>query len=499
MNVADNFIAGKRVQSKSNDGHSVWNPATGEEIGRTPFSTATEVESAIAAAVKAGEDWGTSSLATRQQILFSIRQKLVDHTEELAQLITMENGKTIEDARMELRRGLEAIEFSCGIPHLLKGEHSSTVATGIDVHSILQPIGVVACITPFNFPVMVPLWMLANAIACGNTAVLKPSDKTPSSSVRMVELLFEAGLPAGVLNLVQGDKSAVDILLSHPDIAAVSFIGSTPVAKSVYETAAKNGKRVQALGGAKNHLVVLPDADMDAAASAAVASSFGAAGERCMAVSVLVAVGDAADKLIPKVAELAKGLNVGDGATGGRDLGPLVTGDHRDRVASYLDSGVEEGATIVLDGREDDLYRGPGFFLRPSIMDNVKPGMKAYKDEIFGPVLSVIRVENLGDALEMVNENPYGNGAVVFTESGANAREFQLKCNAGMVGVNVPIPTPVGWFSFGGWKSSLFGDLHMYGPDGVRFFTRQKVVTSRWFQKTEGTDKVFPFHMGVTA
>lgn len=499
MRVAENFISGVRVASASKEGHPVWNPATGEQIGRTPSSTASEVEAAIASAAAAMDEWGPLSLAARQQLMFSIRQKLIDHTEELAQLITLENGKTIEDSRMELRRGLEAIEFSCGIPHLLKGEHSSTVANGIDVHSLRQPLGVVACITPFNFPVMVPLWMLANALACGNTAVLKPSDKTPSSSLRMVELLHEAGLPAGVLNLVQGDKTAVDVLLRHPDVAAVSFIGSTPVAKIVYETAAANGKRVQALGGAKNHLVVLPDADMDAAASAVVASAFGAAGERCMAVSVMVAVGDAADKLLPRVAKLIEGLNIGDGASGGRDLGPLVTGDHRDRVAGYLDKGVNEGASLFVDGRDDVLSKGPGFFLTPSVIDHVTREMSVYREEIFGPVLSVLRVDSLGEALTLVNEHAFGNGAVVFTESGASAREFELKCNAGMVGVNVPIPTPVGWFSFGGWKSSLFGDSHMYGPDGIRFFTRQKVVTSRWFQPDESTAGVFPFHMGTVA
>ncbi len=499
MNIAENFVSGIRVSSTSKETHPVWNPATGEQIGQTPSSTALEVNAAVAAATEVTDDWATMSLAARQQIMFSIRQALIDHTEELAQLITLENGKTIEDSRMELRRGLEAVEFSCGIPHLLKGEHSSTVANGIDVHSIRQPLGVVTCITPFNFPVMVPLWMLANALACGNTAVLKPSDKTPSSSLRMVELMFEAGLPSGVLNLVQGDKTAVDALLTHPDVAAVSFIGSTPVAKIVYETAAANGKRVQALGGAKNHLVVLPDADMDAAASAVVASAFGAAGERCMAVSVMVAVGDAADKLLPKVADLVAGLNIGDGASGGRDLGPLVTSEHRDRVAGYLDKGVDEGASLFIDGREDDLSKGQGFFLRPSVIDNVTSAMSVYKEEIFGPVLSVLRVDSLGEALTLVNQHAFGNGAVVFTESGASAREFQLKCNAGMVGVNVPIPTPVGWFSFGGWKSSLFGDSHMYGPDGIRFFTRQKVVTSRWFQPDESTAGVFPFHMGTVA
>jgi len=499
VNIAENFIAGQRVLSESAEQRSVWNPATGEEIGRTPISTDSEVESAVAAAKAAAEGWAQTPLSTRQQIMFSIRQALIDHTEEIAQLITLENGKTIEDARMELRRGLEAIEYACGIPQLLKGEHSSTVANGIDVHSVRQPLGIVACITPFNFPVMVPLWMLANALACGNTAVLKPSDKTPSASLRMVEVLLEAGLPAGVLNLVHGDKDAVETLMSHPDVDGVSFIGSTPVAKIVYETAAANGKRVQALGGAKNHLVVLPDADMEAAANAVVASAFGAAGERCMAVSVLVTVGDAAELLLPRIADLIAGLNVGDGATGGRDLGPLISGEHRDRVASYLDRGVAEGAELYVDGRSETVSQGPGFFLSPSVIDRVTPEMSVYLEEIFGPVLSVVRAATLDEALTLVNEHEFGNGAVIFTEGGGNAREFQLKCNAGMVGVNVPIPTPVGWFSFGGWKSSLFGDSHMYGPDGIRFFTRQKVITTRWSEVSGNNPESFPFHMGALA
>lgn len=497
MKVAENFVAGKRVTSGSADRHAVWNPAKGEQIGEVPMSTIGEVNAAVAAAKEAAPGWANTPLGARQQIMFSIRQALIEHTEEIASLITLENGKTIEDARMELRRGLEAVEFSSAIPDLLKGEYSSTVATGIDVHSIKQPLGVVACITPFNFPVMVPLWMLANALACGNTAVLKPSDKTPSSTLRMVEVLLEAGLPAGVLNLVHGDKSAVDALLTHPDIDGVSFIGSTPVAKYVYETAAAYGKRVQALGGAKNHLVVLPDADMEAAAKSVVASAFGAAGERCMAVSVLVAVGTAADELIPRIAELASGLNIGDGATGGRDLGPLVTAEHRDRVASYVEKGVQEGASLVVDGRKGSLKDDPGFYLEPCILDNVTTEMAAYRDEIFGPVLSVVRADTLDDAIGLVNANPYGNGAVVFTEGGGNAREFQLKCTAGMVGVNVPIPTPVGWFSFGGWKSSLFGDSHMYGPDGIHFFTRQKVVMTRWQDVSGNRPDSFPFHMGT--
>lgn len=496
MKTAHNFINGKRVTSASQQFRPVWNPATGEQIGQTPVSTPQEIEEVIENSHEAAAVWGETPVATRQQIMFSIRNTLIENTEELAQLITEENGKTIEDARMEVRRGLEAVEFSCGIPHLLKGEHSNTVADGIDVHSLRQPLGVVACVTPFNFPVMVPLWMLANALACGNTAVLKPSDKTPSSTSRMVELLHEAGLPEGVLNLIHGDKHAVDALMTHPLIDGVSFIGSTPVAKKVYEVSAAHGKRVQALGGAKNHLVVLPDADMDAAASAIVSSAFGAAGARCMAVSVLITVGDAADRLIPKIVELANNLRIGDGADPGNDFGPVISAEHREKVASYLDKGATEGATVIVDGRSHELAHEEGYFLGASIIDNVQPNMSVYLEEIFGPVLSVLRLSTLDDALELVNDHSFGNGAVVFTEGGGNAREFQLKCKAGMVGVNVPIPTPVGWFSFGGWKSSLFGDSHMYGPDGIRFFTRQKVVTSRWTHVSANEPKTFPFHMG---
>jgi len=481
MFTAENFVAGQRVMSASADVRPVWNPHTGEQAGVTPMSALQEVDQSVAAAVAASTSWGESSLATRQQIMFALRTALIDHTEELAELITLENGKTIEDARMELRRGIEAVEFSCGIPHLLKGEQSTSASDGVDVQSLRQPLGVVACITPFNFPIMVPLWMLANAIACGNTAVLKPSDKTPSSTTRMAEILVQAGLPAGVLNVVHGDKTAVDRLVTHADVSAVSFIGSSPVAKYIYETAAANEKRVQALGGAKNHLVVMPDADMDAAAQAVIASAFGAAGERCMAVSVVVAVGSAADDIIPRVVSLAKQLRVGDGRLEGHDYGPLITGEHRDKVLGYLEAGAAEGASIVLDGREGEHQDSEGFFLDPCVLDGVTPSMSVYREEVFGPVLSIVRVDTLDEALALINEHELGNGAVVFTEGGGNAREFTLKCKAGMVGVNVPIPTPVGWFSFGGWKSSLFGDLHMYGPDGIRFFTRQKVITSRWF------------------
>lgn len=480
MDFAPNFVAGKRVVSASDRTVDVWNPATGERLGQTRLSTDAEVDDAVACAVSAFETWSRTSLAERQQIFFAVRDALITHTEELAQLITRENGKTIEDARMELKRGLEAVEYACGLPHLLKGEISSGVAGDIDVHSLRQPLGVVACITPFNFPVMVPLWMLANALACGNTAILKPSEKTPSSTLRMVELLNGAGIPDGVLNLVNGDKAAVDGLLSHRDVLAASFIGSTPVAKYVYETAARYGKRVQALGGAKNHMIVLPDANMEAAADAVISAAFGAAGERCMAVSVVVAVGEAGDRLVPLVTERIGRLSMGNGAEPGHDLGPLVSREHRDRVASYIDRGQSDGARVVVDGREHPVSQGDGYFLHPSVLDGVQPTMSVYLEEIFGPVLSVVRTDSYDEAIELVNDHEFGNGAVVFTSSGGHARTFEMECKAGMLGVNVPIPTPVGWFSFGGWKSSLFGDAHMYGPDGIRFFTRQKVITKRW-------------------
>lgn len=480
MESTSNFVGGKRSQSVSDRTVPVWNPATGDHVADTVLSTDDEVRQAISIATVAFETWSRTSLSERQQIFFSVRDALITNGEELAQLITRENGKTIEDARAEIRRGLEAVEFGCGLPHLLKGEHSSSVARDIDVHSLRQPLGVVACITPFNFPVMVPLWMLANALACGNSVVLKPSEKTPTSTSRLIELMSDAGLPDGVLNLVHGDKAAVDVLLGAPEISAVSFIGSTPVAKYIYTTAAANGKRVQALGGAKNHLVVLPDADMDAAAEAVVSAAFGAAGERCMAVSVVVAVGDAADQLLPRVKELIAQLSVGNGAEAGHDLGPLISREHRDRVADYLERGAAEGAEVVVDGRTHPISSGDGYFLHPSVIDGVTPSMSVYLEEIFGPVVSVVRTDTYDQALELVNEHEFGNGAVVFTTSGAHARTFEVESRAGMIGINVPIPTPVGWFSFGGWKSSLFGDAHMYGPDGVKFFTRQKVITTRW-------------------
>ncbi|MDR3735550.1 MAG: CoA-acylating methylmalonate-semialdehyde dehydrogenase, partial [Acidobacteriaceae bacterium] len=398
----------------------------------------------------------------------------------LAAVISTENGKTLADAAGEVARGMENVEFACGVPHMLKGGYSEQVSSGVDVYQIRQPLGVVAGITPFNFPAMVPLWMLSNAIACGNTFVLKPSEKVPGASMVIAELAHQAGVPDGVLNVVHGDKVAVDRLLEHPDVRALSFVGSTPIAKTIYETGTRNGKRVQALGGAKNHMLVLPDADVNMAADAAVSAAYGAAGERCMAVSVLVAVGGVADPLIEAITERISKIKVGPGNERSSEMGPLITREHRDRVATYLNHAAAEGATVCVDGRKDASTGRKGFFLGASLLDNVKPGTKCYNDEIFGPVLSVVRTKTYAEALQIINSNPYGNGTAIFTQNGGAARQFQFDVEVGMVGVNVPVPVPVAYYSFGGWKASLFGDLHMYGPEGVQFYTRSKVVTSRW-------------------
>lgn len=472
-------IGGRAVDSGTGEG-VVRDPATGEVVATVGYADVAVVDQGVASAVDASAGWAATPPAKRAAVMFAFRELVRRHGEELAGLITLENGKTLEDSRGEVARGLESVEFACGAPENLKGEHSTNVAVGIDVHSAREPLGVVACVTPFNFPVMVPLWMLANAISCGNAVVLKPSEKDPSAPLRLAELFTEAGLPDGVLNVVNGDREVVERLLTHPDIDGVSFVGSTPVAKEVYRQAAAAGKRVQALGGAKNHMVVFPDADLDEAAAAAVTAGYGAAGERCMAVSVVVAVGDVGDDLVKAIVARAGDVAVGPGTQPGVFVGPLITAEHRDRVASYLDGAVEQGATVVLDGRDSPAYRGPGFFLAPSLIDGVDTSMSCYRDEIFGPVLSVVRVPDEAAALRLVNENPFGNGVAIFTGSGGVARRFGTGCKAGMVGINVPIPVPVAQFSFGGWKSSLFGDSHMYGPDGVRFFTRQKVTTTRW-------------------
>src|SRR6187551_1981448 len=473
------WIGGKRVDGTSGRSGPVYNPALGVQSGAVDLASVEEIDAAVQNAAEAWESWRTMSLAKRAELFFRIRELFHAHREDLAKLLTAEHGKVLSDAMGEVARGLEVIEFACGIPTLIKGEFSEQASTGIDVYSIRQPLGVVAGITPFNFPAMVPMWMWAPAIASGNCFVLKPSEKDPSASLLTAELLKEAGLPDGVFNVVHGDKVAVNALLEHPGVAAVSFVGSTPIARYIYETGTKHGKRVQALGGAKNHMIVLPDADVDRAADAAFSAGYGSAGERCMAVSVLVAVGDVADPLVAAIKERLPKVKVGNGLEPDSEMGPLVTREHRDKVASYLESGSEQGATLVADGRES-APDGDGFFLGVSLLDNVTTEMDAYRDEIFGPVLSVVRTETYDEALGLVNDNPYGNGVALFTRDGGVARQFQFDVTAGMVGINVPIPVPVAYYSFGGWKASLFGDSHAYGPESIHFYTRGKVVTSRW-------------------
>jgi len=464
----------------------VSDPATGEVTKQVAFATAADVDAAVSVADDAFVEWRATSLVERTKVLFRFRELLNQRAEDLAAVITAEHGKVLGDALGEVRRGLEVVEFACGIPHLLKGAFSEGVSTQVDVYSIRQPLGVVAIISPFNFPAMVPCWFFPLAIAAGNTVILKPSEKDPSAANWLGALWAESGLPAGVFNVVHGDKVAVDGLLTHPAVKAVSFVGSTPVARYVYETATGVGKRVQALGGAKNHMVVLPDADLELAADSAVNAGFGSAGERCMAISVLVAVGSIADDLVAKIAERIMGLKVGDGR-GDADMGPLVTRAHRDKVASYLDAGVAAGAKLVVDGRDRPFQGDPaGFWLGPTLFDHVDPGMALYTDEIFGPVLSVVRVASYDDALALVNDNRYGNGVAIFTNDGGAARRFHSEVEVGMIGINVPIPVPVAYYSFGGWKNSLFGDTHAHGTEGVHFFTRAKVVTSRWPDPSHG-------------
>jgi len=475
----NHWIGGTLVAGESGRSGPVYDPATGAQTGEVDFATVEEVARAVSAAREAFPAWRAVSLSRRSEIMFRLRQLVDAHREELARALTAEHGKVLSDALGEVARGLEVIEFACGIPTLLKGGFSEQASTGIDVYSIRQPLGVVAGITPFNFPVMVPMWMYAPAIACGNTFVLKPSEKDPSASLLVARLLQEAGVPDGVFNVVHGDKVAVDALLEHEDVAAVSFVGSTPIARYIYETGTKHGKRVQALGGAKNHMVVLPDADVDMAADAAVSAAYGSAGERCMAISQVVTVGDVGDRLVAAIRERLPKIKVGAGTEPDVEMGPLITREHRDRVASFIEKGREEGASVVADGRELAL-EGDGFFLGASLLDNVTPGMECYMEEIFGPVLGVARVETYDEALRLVNENSYGNGTAIFTRDGGVARQFQFEVQAGMVGINVPIPVPVAYYSFGGWKDSLFGDTHMYGPEGINFYTRGKVVTSRW-------------------
>jgi malonate-semialdehyde dehydrogenase (acetylating)/methylmalonate-semialdehyde dehydrogenase len=491
MNHISHWIDGRVVPSTSGRSGPVYDPATGEQTGEVDLASVDEVDAAVAAASAAFPAWRATSLSARAEVMFRLRELVDANRKEIASQLTAEHGKVLSDALGEVARGLENVEFACGIPQLIKGEFSEQAATGVDVHSIRQPLGVVAGITPFNFPAMVPMWMFANALACGNTFVLKPSEKDPSVSLLLAELLARAGLPAGCFNVVQGDKVAVDRILEHPDVAAVSFVGSTPIARHIYETGTANGKRVQALGGAKNHMLVLGDADLDMAADAAVSAAYGSAGERCMAISVVLAAEQIADELVGKIAERIPSVKVGPGTEPDSEMGPLITAEHRDRVAGYVDGATGEGATVVVDGR--DGAPTEGFFLNPTLLDGVRPGMACYDDEIFGPVLSVVRVEGYQDGLETINANPFANGTAIFTRDGGAARRFQFDVDVGMVGVNVPIPVPVSYYSFGGWKASLFGDTHMYGPEGVNFYTRGKVVTSRWPDPATSTiDLGFP-------
>ena len=470
----------------------VHNPATGAQTALVALATSEDIERAVASAKSAAPLWGRTPLSRRAAVIFAFRELLHARADELAAIVTAEHGKVLADAAGEVARGLENVEFATGVPHLMKGGYSEQASTGVDVYSIRQPLGVVAGITPFNFPAMVPLWMCANAIACGNAFILKPSEKDPSASLWLARLWQEAGLPDGVFTVLQGDKVAVDGLLDHPDVAAVSFVGSTPIARYIYERGTAAGKRVQALGGAKNHMVVLPDADVELAADAAVSAGYGAAGERCMAISVVVTVGDVADALVEAIARRLPAITVGDGAQPGVEMGPLITGEHRDRVADYIDQGVDAGARVVADGRLTPTPAG-GFFLGPTLLDRVTPEMTVYRDEIFGPVLGVVRCATFDEALSLVNANPYANGTALFTRDGGAARRFQSEVEVGMVGINVPIPVPVAYYSFGGWKASLFGDSHMYGPEGVNFYTRGKVVTSRWPDPATSTvDLGFP-------
>ena len=475
------WINGRPTASTSTRSGDVTNPSTGQVIRTVPFANAADVDADVKAAAAAFPAWRDTPPVRRARILNKFRDLIEKHQKELAALVSEEHGKVFLDAMGSVQRGIEVVEYAVGAPELLKGDYSEQVGRGVDAHSRLQPLGVCAGITPFNFPAMVPMWMFPMALACGNTFILKPSEKDPSAAVRMAELLKEAGLPDGVLNVVHGDKEAVDAILHHPDIKAVSFVGSTPIAKYIYATAAANGKRVQALGGAKNHAVVMPDADLDFTVDALMGAAYGSAGERCMAISAVVAVGAAGDPLVAKIAAKAKALKIGPGSAEGMDMGPLVTSAHRDKVKSYIDAGAAEGAAVVVDGRGLKVAgHENGFFLGPTLFDRVTPEMSIYTDEIFGPVLVVLRANSLEEAIGLVNRNPYGNGTAIFTSSGGAARRFEDEIEVGMVGVNVAIPVPMAFFSFGGWKQSLFGDLHVYGAEGIQFYTRTKAITTRW-------------------
>ncbi|TCJ38088.1 CoA-acylating methylmalonate-semialdehyde dehydrogenase [Parafrankia sp. BMG5.11] len=491
--IIEHWINGKLYQGAGSEAGVVTDPATGLVIARANFASADDVDVAVAAAAAAFPSWAATSLARRSNIMFRFRELLNARSDELASIITAEHGKVLSDAAGEVARGQEVVEFACGVPHLIKGAYTSSASTQVDVHSIREPLGPVAVIGPFNFPAMVPMWFFPIAIATGNTVILKQSEKVPSAAMWLAELWQEAGLPDGVFNVVHGGKETVDALLTHPDVQAVSFVGSTPVAKHVYTTATASGKRVQALGGAKNHMVVLPDADLDLAADQAVNAGYGSAGQRCMAISVCVAVGDCADTLVDKIRERTLTLRTGNGRRG-CDMGPLVTAASRDRVRSYIDAGVTEGATLVVDGRNvTPDADGEGFFVGPTLFDHVTADMSIYRDEIFGPVLCVVRVSTHDEALALVNNSPYGNGTAIFTNDGREARRFESQVQVGMVGINIPVPVPMAYYSFGGWKNSLFGDTHAHGTDGLHFFTRAKVVTSRWpDQGHSGIDLVFP-------
>jgi malonate-semialdehyde dehydrogenase (acetylating)/methylmalonate-semialdehyde dehydrogenase len=481
MRLINHWIGGRESSARPDRVGEVYDPATGEVTAQVAFAASEDVDAAVNAASAALGGWENSSLARRARVLFSFRELIERHRDEIIRLITSEHGKVVSDAAGELARGQEVVEFACGIPHLMKGEFSENVSSSVDSYSIRQPVGVVAGITPFNFPVMVPMWMFPVAIACGNTFILKPSEKDPSPSNFLAELWSEAGLPDGVFNVLHGDKVAVDGLLEHPGIAAISSVGSTPVARYIYETAARNGKRVQALGGAKNHMIVLPDADMDLAADSVVGAAYGSTGQRCMAISAVVAVGSAGDELLGKIRDRVDELKVGPGRDGSSQMGPLVTGQHRDKVASYIETGEREGATLAIDNREVAVEGHPGgFFLGPCLFDHVTPEMSIYQDEIFGPVLVMLRAATYDDAVAIVNSNRYGNGTAIFTNDGGAARKFQREVQVGMVGINVPIPVPMAYYSFGGWKDSLFGDTHVHGTEGVKFYTRAKVVSARW-------------------
>ena len=492
MNLIEHFVNGKIIPGSSDKKGKVFNPATGEQESEVRLASKSDLDEAVEVAKKAFETWSLKPPLQRARVIFKFKELIEKNSEELTKMIVSEHGKVFEDARGSLTRGLEVVEFACGIPHLLKGEFSENVGTNVDSWSIRQPLGVVAGITPFNFPAMVPMWMFPIAIACGNTFILKPSDRNPSAPEFIIKLMNEAGFPKGVVNLINGGAETVNQLLSHDDVDAVSFVGSTPVAKHIYESATAGGKRVQALGGAKNHMVVLPDADIDLAADSAVSAAYGSAGERCMAISVVVAVGEVAEPLVKAISDRIDNLKIGPGMQPDSEMGPLISEEHRSRVVDYINSGEAEGATVVCDGRMHSPEQ-KGFYVGATLLDNVTTDMEVYRDEIFGPVLSVVRVQSFDDALDVIAENQYGNGVAVFTRDGGTARQFQKNVQAGMVGINVPIPVPVGYHSFGGWDDSLFGDTAMYGPEGMRFYTKQKVITSRWPDPTSSqVDLGFP-------